>query len=225
MFPSLQIHSPYTTLSQIHYTTRSLSSQLQLHNPLRLFSQCTHLIAISLACSCLLAGPSSLVFLARGPQLGQQKQKEPEDLSARVYFNVTFWHLLAREQQLLFFWLLGSLSSRSQCIAHCLCLYGQHHWCLWQAGRQAEAAGRGIPCWFAVVRGTLTAWNVDSSRLAASSFMTPLALYVNQRMQPHHRLWAIAVAIFGDVLLLLPHLDVAVTIFSAYRFPILFLTC
>lgn len=93
-----------------------------------------------------------------------------------------------------------------------------------------------------VVRGTLTAWNVDSSRLAASSFMTPLALYVNQRMQPHHRLWAIAVAIFGAVrlrqagrlkmqlllllvLLLMPHLDVPVTIFSAYRFPILFLTC
>lgn len=113
---------------------------------------------------------------------------------------------------------------------------------LWAASlghRQAEAAGRGIACWFVVVRGTLTAWNVDSSRLAASSFMTPLALYVNQRMQPHHRLWAIAVAIFGAVrlrqagrlkmqlllVLLLPHLDVPVTIFSAYRFPILFLTC
>lgn len=67
---------------------------------------------------------------------------------------------------------------------------------LW-AALLVPLAGRGIPCWFAVVRGTLTAWNVDSSRLAASSFMTPLALYVNQRMQPHHRLWAIAVAIFG----------------------------
>lgn len=181
---------------------------------------CNFVGLLLLACCSFFAGLSSSGAPARSAE-----EKEPEDLSARVYFNVTFWHLLAREQQL-FFWLLGSLSSRSQCIAHCLCLYGQHHWCLWQAGGQAEAAGRGIPCWFAVVRGTLTAWNVDSSRLAASSFMTPLALYVNQRMQPHHRLWAIAVAIFGDVLLLLvPHLDVAVTIFSAYRFPILFLTC
>lgn len=198
---------------------------MPLHNPLILFSQCTHLIAISLACSCLPAAPSSLVFLARGPKLGQQKKK-----NLKIYLHAFILMLRSGiswpESSSFFFWLLGSLSSRSQCIAHCLCLYGQHHWCLWQAGGQAEAAGRGIPCWFAVVRGTLTAWNVDSSRLAASSFMTPLALYVNQRMQPHHRLWAIAVAIFGDVLLLLlPHLDVAVTIFSAYRFPILFLTC
>lgn len=145
------------------------------------------------ACSCFAALSS----------LGARKEEEPEDLSARVYFNVTFWHLLVKRAAnaaataaaaaLLFlvaWWLKQSLSM------HCPLSLS-----LWAAGRQAAGqagkgadrlAGWGIPCWFVAVRGTLTAWNVDSSRLAASSFMTPLALYVNQRMQPHHRLWAIA---------------------------------
>jgi len=64
--------------------------------------------------------------------------------------------------------------------------------------------------------------------------MTPLALYVNQKMQALAIIRKMLFIVYGPssqeqflmlLLLLLLHLDVLVTIFSAYRFPILFLTC
>lgn len=112
------------------------------------------------------------------------------------------------------------------------------------AAAAAATSSSSWTLWHALVRGTLTAWNVDSSAAgsnffydstcslcqsaagedaaAAAAEMLLIVYGPSSQEQFLDRLW---LGQLSTALRLQPHLDALVTIFSAYRFPILFLTC